>query len=270
MSEIKGFLVLPVTLPATKFCEETVHYIYIKKHQSNNELSDRSLFLINPPLDSSLSKFKSLFQKISPNSIIENFFNNDENLDYDINLSNLTSDLYEESSLKLPNKTCLITFLDKSGLNLAYNNIKKCKSIEWPKNEKISSIKMFDLYNANRLNTDEYSTFINQEINAFESRESNSINELKHMKDIVDKDGFTLVVGKSRKTKKGIFGKIDSLTKKSEIKEQSKMKVKEKKDFYRFQVRENKKNEMNELLKKFREDQEKIKILKEKKRFRPY
>ena len=49
-----------------------------------------------------------------------------------------------------------------------------------------------------------------------------------------------------------------------------KKKSKEKKDFYRFQIREQKKQEMNSLLKRFKEDQDKIKDLKEKKRFKPY
>ena len=48
------------------------------------------------------------------------------------------------------------------------------------------------------------------------------------------------------------------------------MKSKEKQDFYRFQLRQRKKEEMNELLNKFKLDQEKVRMMKEKKRFRPY
>ena len=44
---------------------------------------------------------------------------------------------------------------------------------------------------------------------------------------------------------------------------------KEKEDFYRFQLRERKKAEMNDLLRKFKQDQERIRTMKEKKRFRP-
>ena len=51
---------------------------------------------------------------------------------------------------------------------------------------------------------------------------------------------------------------------------QAKMKKKEKQDFYRFQLRERKKEEMNELLRKFKSDQEKVKTMRDKKRFRPY
>jgi ribosomal RNA-processing protein 7 len=305
VDEIKGFIVAPVQIPLNRYFQkqtkqqqqedEVIHYMYFKKHQSNNnkELSERSLFLLNPPLDSTLSKIRAFFQSVAPSCIIENFFLNDEGLDYEINLSHLTSDLYSEdneregqqATLRLPNSTGLVVFVDKSAANLAFNKLKKYAKVvngggkkkegddvyRWESNDEGSaSVRFLEKYKKDIVSIEEISETIDQALVDFEQREKASIEELKNMKNIVDEDGFTLVVGKNRKTKKGILGKIDNVTKYRTEDTQKKMKRKEKEDFYRFQVREKKKTEMNELLRKFKDDQEKIKVLKEKKRFRPY
>ena len=67
------------------------------------------------------------------------------------------------------------------------------------------------------------------------------------------------------KTKAGILGKQKLASTVGVVKAQSKMKSKEKQDFYRFQLRQRKKEEMNELLNKFKLDQEKVRMMKEKK-----
>ena len=88
--------------------------------------------------------------------------------------------------------------------------------------------------------------------------------------EIVDEDGFTLVVGSHTKTKAGMLGKQKLLQAKEQERSKKKLKRKEKDDFYRFQLREKKKAEMNDLLHKFKQDQERVKVMKERKRFRPY
>ena len=78
------------------------------------------------------------------------------------------------------------------------------------------------------------------------------------------------MVGPQRKTKAGILGKQKLAATVESEKAKSKMKSKEKQDFYRFQIRQRKKEEMNDLLNKFKMDQEKVRVMREKKRFRPY
>lgn len=105
----------------------------------------------------------------------------------------------------------------------------------------------------------------------FQNRERNAEEELKNMKNVVDEDGFTLVVGSAKKTKAEILG---SIKKKSDLEQDvefaKKSKSKEKEDFYRFQIRERKKQEMNSLLSKFKEDQERVRVMRQKRKFRPY
>ena len=111
---------------------------------------------------------------------------------------------------------------------------------------------------------------VSQALIDFDKAEQQSIEELQLQRNLVDEDGFTLVVGSHRKTKAGILGKQKLASTVGVVKAQSKMKSKEKQDFYRFQLRQRKKEEMNELLNKFKLDQEKVRMMKEKKRFRPY
>ncbi|KAH3673139.1 hypothetical protein WICMUC_003862 [Wickerhamomyces mucosus] len=282
--EIKGFQVIPVTLSASRYfkTEEPIkHYMYAKKHQSNTdkEIAERSIFLINPPINASLSTIRVFFKKISPESLIENFLLNIENLDYDINLTKLTSDLYDDeeinTGLRLPSGSSLVVFVDKSAANLALSKLKKYSRskdlYEWnSKSEEPASVRFIKKFKSEILPLEETSEFVSKELQEFENRELESKKNLQEMKTLVDEDGFTLVVGKNRKTKKGILGKISGATDFHKQDTDKKMKKKEKQDFYRFQLRERKKLEMNELLKKFKDDQERIKELKEKKRFRPY
>lgn len=109
----------------------------------------------------------------------------------------------------------------------------------------------------------------------FTKAEEREFSDARSMAGQVDADGFTLV-GSASKRKGGPLRPDPAATlsgggvnPEDQSSNKSK-KSKEKKDFYRFQIREQKKQEMNGLLKRFREDQEKIKELKEKKRFRPY
>lgn len=285
--EIKGFQVIPVTLRPSKFLktkEPVKHYMYIKKHQSNTdkELAEKSLFLVNPPLDSNLNSIRSFFKSVVPESLIENFFLNDEGLDYDINLSKLTSELYDNdnektSGLKLPNGCSLVVFVDKPAANLAFTKVKKYSKsakelVEWNDqgSEKQASIRFMKQFQQEILPVETTADLVSAALEDFDRRESESQKNLKELTNIVDEDGFTLVVGKNRKTKRGILGKIAGTTEYHTKETDKKMKKKEKADFYRFQIREKKKLEMNELLKKFKDDQERIKELKEKKRFRPY
>ncbi|KAF5095526.1 hypothetical protein D0Z00_003101 [Geotrichum galactomycetum] len=108
----------------------------------------------------------------------------------------------------------------------------------------------------------------------FAKAEARELQNVRSLAEQVDEDGFTLVVSSTRKSAADIRT-APKMTEDEAIQNDSttggkKKKSKEKKDFYRFQIREQKKQEMNSLLKRFREDQDKIKELKEKKRFKPY
>ncbi|EMG50870.1 hypothetical protein G210_0252, partial [Candida maltosa Xu316] len=278
VTEIKGFYVLPVKLPDTK----STHYIYFKKHEvKNSNTNNRSLFLFNLPIATDLSTIKKYFQKEAIGSTIELFLRSyltDYPEDIWINLTQLTSDLeitnpIDEQESKLPKNCGVVTFIDKSSFQLAFNSLKKLSSnstdTEWPIRQ-FNANYYLNKYQQQILDPAKLSEEVSQALIDFDKAEQKSMEELQQQKNLVDEDGFTLVVGSHRKTKAGILGKQKLAATVESEKAKSKMKSKEKQDFYRFQLRQRKKEEMNELLNKFKMDQEKVRLMREKKRFRPY
>jgi ribosomal RNA-processing protein 7 len=110
---------------------------------------------------------------------------------------------------------------------------------------------------------------VDEYMEAFAEAEEDKLREVHDAQTQVDDDGFTLVVGSKRKS---LGGMAALRTSQDPIAEQSakKKRKKEKSDFYRFQIREQKKQEMNSLLKRFQDDKKKVDELRQKRRFNPY
>ncbi|ODV78371.1 ribosomal RNA processing protein 7 [Suhomyces tanzawaensis NRRL Y-17324] len=285
--DIKGFTVLPIVIGGDKAPEAPTHYIYVKKHDSKGSTDNRSLFICNVPIETEISAVRKYFQETAIGATVEEFVPSlltDYPEDIWVNLTKLTSDLEvnpemahleESGASKLPKNCGIVTFVDKSACQLAYSALKKLASSEktsqWPAPLSTSaSVHYATKYRNQILDTAQLSLAVAQSLVDFEKAEQESYEALQQQTQLVDEDGFTLVVGSHRKTKAGVLGK-QQLTNSAELaKAQAKMKKKEKEDFYRFQLRQRKKEEMNDLLQKFKADQDKVRVMREKKRFRPY
>lgn len=298
VTEIKDFHVLEVELPNSK----SPHYIYFKKHSvkgSKDSDANRSIFIFNLPINTTTSTIKKYLLSVAIGATLETFTPSiltDYPEDIWIDFTKLTSDLeiqknddgdiklhlYIDQSLsqggsvKLPKNCGIITFIDKPSLQLAFSSLKKLssngESSKWPIDAQTFGGSAF--FHANLrsqvLDNEWLSEFVSQSLVNFDEAEQKSIQDLQNQAQLVDDDGFTLVVGSHRKTKAAILGK-QKLAATVEVKKaENKLKKKEKEDFYRFQLRQKKKDEMNDLLRKFKIDQEKVRLMKEKKRFRPY
>ncbi|ABN64313.2 Ribosomal RNA processing protein 7 [Scheffersomyces stipitis CBS 6054] len=287
-TEIKGYNVLPVSLPKA----QTTHYIYFKKHETRStdnqkNSSGRSIFLCNLPIGTTTSTLKKFFQEVAIGATIETFVAsllNDCPEDVWINLTKLTSDLEfnpdlqsarntNDEAARLPKNCGVVTFVDKSAFQLAYTAIRKLSAARtvssWPFSTYDSKY-FLNHYKSQILDAEALSDAVSQALVDFDRAEQESRDNLQQQTQLVDEDGFTLVVGSHRKTKAGIMGKQKLAATVELDKANTKLKKKEKEDFYRFQLRQRKKDEMNELLQKFKLDQEKVRLMREKKRFRPY
>lgn len=286
VSEIKGFHVLKVRLP-----ESTgTHYVYFRKHEvklgqapSSLNLLGRLMFLFNVPIETTLATMKKYFQQVAIGATVENYIPSlltDSEEDVYVDLTKLTSDLeylsdalVKEVALKLPKLCGIVTFIDKAALQLAFGALKKLaadgKSTNWPVHT-LGSVFLRNKYKNQIYDTHTLSESVSTALADFNRAEQESKEELRRQTELVDEDGFTLVVGSHRKTKAGILGKQKYAQTEGSERALKKLKKKEKEDFYRFQLREKKKAEMNDLLRKFKHDQERVQMMKEKKRFRPY
>lgn len=281
VTEIKGFGVLPVSLPKSS----SPHYIFFKKHESKagSNTSNRALFMVNLPIETSFSTLKKYFQKTALGATIESFIPSlltDFPEDTYVDLTKLTSDLElsqpneaVEIGSKLPKNCGIVNFIDKSAFQLALSSLKGLAS-----DATVSNWPMVDLgpgfllksIQQHTLDPETLTKDVAQALATFNTAEKESAEKLQQQAQLVDEDGFTLVVGTHRKTKAGIMGKQKLAATVELEKAKNKMKKKEKDDFYRYQLRQRKKEEMNELLHKFKLDQERVRQMKEKKRFRPY
>lgn len=104
-------------------------------------------------------------------------------------------------------------------------------------------------------------------MSAFNAAEENANAERKRQRNVVDEDGFITV---SRGGRVGPSRMEDAERKRAEQEEKEKKRVGEMGDFYRFQMREQRKKEAGELVREFEADKEKIRRLREGRgRFRP-
>ncbi|QLL31201.1 hypothetical protein HG536_0B00620 [Torulaspora globosa] len=281
-----GFLVVPFMLPESKLLKDDMagyHYMFVRKHQTKLNKEQNSLFIVNLPLLTNLESMRSAFKKICSQantvSHIEDLLYNDEFGLQEVDLSALTSDLMKtEDSSEVrytPRNTALLKFVDEASVENCWNALRKyCSSkraqiIEWQYQS--PSIETFlNFYKP--IDIEHLKEDIYTHMKLFEQREQEAQEAVQSS--IVDEDGFTLVVGKNTKSLNSIKKKIlkkNPLSKhETKIRTPTAVDKKAKKDFYRFQIRERKKQEINELLRKFKDDQEKIKIMKAKKKFNPY
>lgn len=281
-----GFLVVPFKLPQSAVLKSShtgFHYTFVKKHQSKLETEQNSLFIVNIPLLTHLDNVKNVFNKICSQSDtvshIEDLMYNDEFGLQEVDLSALTSDLMSPEKASevryTPRNTALLKFLDKASLDNCWDALRKYTAesrdslIEWEYQSPTVAtfINFYKPIDVEHLKEDIYT-----HMKIFQQREQESKEAAQSS--IVDEDGFTLVVGHNTKSLNSIRKKI--LNKNPLSKHENKqappsaVDKKVKKDFYRFQIRERKKQEINQLLTKFKEDQEQIKVMKAKRKFNPY
>ncbi|KAL2919201.1 hypothetical protein HK105_201476 [Polyrhizophydium stewartii] len=119
--------------------------------------------------------------------------------------------------------------------------------------------------------TSSLQTQVDHAMALFEDAEERARRELESRHNVPDEDGFVLVTrgaGRRNMHSDG-HGASVGVARADEAKS---LKPKEKGlvDFYRFQKRENKRNQLADLRRKFEEDKAKIATLKTKRRFRPY
>lgn len=288
--------------------DDIFHYIFMKKHQSTQK-EENTVFLYNLPL---LTTFETV--SLNLNKIVNQFKGqvifdkNSENFKTDefkleaIDINSLSSDYILNSDNETvspkqalggseykgesrPFNTTYLTLLDNDSLKSLFSclnkYIKKNEIVEWeyPESVTMPSLKQFQSF-MKPLPVQYLKELVMQTMEDFNEREVIANDELLTSANLVDDDGFTLVVGKNTKTKSGLSRNTDKLHNplmkyNKTIKKQRAGAVKKNKwdgqlDFYRFQQREKKKVEIGELLSKFKKDQAKIIQWKETGKFNPY
>ncbi|KAF9186929.1 Ribosomal RNA-processing protein 7 [Haplosporangium sp. Z 767] len=326
LDQIANFFILPLHMPAittspssphtSPIYKNVLHYLYFKKHESPKEDAktpkDRTLFMINIPVDATESHFRELFKPYG--RVVSVHFTNRVR---DTNMTKEEREQQEElerleheaamQEAEMINKAkgkkgskkqqqvpemdehrrtlfatgsqAYIVFLEEQELTKALAMKRKKRS--WintgddataADQAKLSSLGVSKWINEYHTKRPQHSTLqskVDEYMEKFERSEYEAQQAALARLNVMDDDGFTLV------TRAGAKGaNTDGVIKITAIKAEDvkniKPKKKELQDFYRFQMREAKRDKLVDLRRKFEEDKLRIEALKVNRRFKPY
>ncbi|KAI9018630.1 ribosomal RNA-processing protein 7-domain-containing protein [Phycomyces nitens] len=290
-----GFTILPVLV-----AENCRHYMYMKKHESRTATEllpkDRSLFVLNLPVDTTDDHLRQIF---SDAGIIKRIIYHDgvaADAAYDSDCSDeeefgaeqapvekktskkskkRKNEEKEEAPMELrrvlhTGSSAHIVFAHSKMLETAFNT---ARDRVWTAGEKANVQSLgFERYMLRFAVSRPDPAMLQRKVDSFMMKfKANEYEKerlaLERMNQM-DDDGF-VVVTRNKKVKTS-DGNTSVSTFKGESFDASKVKKKELENFYRFQLREKKQNELVELRKKFEEDKEKIALLKQSRKFKPF
>lgn len=298
LEDFQGFKVLPVVVDAAK---NVRHYFYMRKHESkalvDEDIKDRTLFLLNLPVDTTDHHINKLFkghtiEKITYNNagstVGEDYWRiaaaNEEKKEVVVTKptkkSKKVEPKEEEKKLRELRKlyssgsSAHIVFASEEDLAEVLNMRRVEK--KWAKDDESAQPLGFEryvlAYDLSRPDAAELQEEVDTFMMKFKADEYQKEREKLERMNQMDDDGFTVVVRhKKTKATDGTIhvGSITAEAAEAQ-KEVAAKKKKELVNFYRFQMREKKQNELVDLRRRFEEDKAKIAQLKQTRKFKPY
>jgi len=286
-----GFTILPLEIPCKSVPSKSVtHQIFLKQHESTSESPllppSRTLFIMNIPVDTTVSHIRHLFRHCGKIERIQfkctrtNIGLTQElTFDEEIDESQFGS---ERSLLELGTVTYVV-FKTEAGLERALtlkqkkriwsdemvNNPKEKQNKVTGDLQKMGISRYLSLIRKRQPDHQNHQMAVDKFMAEYEAAEKASSLEQASKHNQMDEDGFILVTRKGRRNT-NTDGDITVTAIKSGEAKKLKPKKKELSDFYRFQMREAKRNKFVELRRKFEEDKKKIEELRAARRFKPY
>ncbi|KAH0334777.1 hypothetical protein KCU81_g9315, partial [Aureobasidium melanogenum] len=291
-ASVNDYTVLPLSIPPTdSFPQATKHYLYLRPNAPKvaTENTPRELFVVNLPIDATETHLRSLFATHGAGARVERV-----EFEGTRTGKKLTAPVTSKSGKKrkrggdgeskmveLPElwdrrvgrsgNTCVVVFVDASAAEMALKEVKKVvkagKEVVWgAETEKVPALGAARYLSHHALrfpSTAALQASVDAYMTAFAEQEATRARLLARQRAEPDEDGFITV------TRGGRMGPARQ-EEAQEKAEKQKEKQKGKEDFYRFQMREKRKEKANELLKGFEEDRKKVEAMKMKRnKFRP-
>ncbi|CAG0888442.1 unnamed protein product [Darwinula stevensoni] len=246
------------------------HIFYVKEHRvrdSNEEKPvGRTLFLLNVPMFCQEVSHKYLRALFEDSGEISNVYLQEKPSSGPA--PNQESGCFQQPPL--PGfKVAYVVFKVRKGLLKALNKkYKKPKCIA-PKNDIIplGVQKWCKQYNERLCGEEELEKEVNTFMEAFEKREAERIKQEREAASKPDEEGWITVSHRGRKP--GAV-RSEAFVKKIHEKEKVKRTRKELLNFYTFQIRESKMNEVARLKEKFEEDKKRIETMRKARKFKPF
>ncbi|KIW86689.1 uncharacterized protein Z519_12675 [Cladophialophora bantiana CBS 173.52] len=283
--EVGGYIALPLQLQATgSFPREATHYLYLKPHEPKipDEDTPRSLFLVNIPVCATEQSLKHLFTtQLEGGRIQEIYFSENAPGKQPVptekssrKRKRMTTEEIEAGldMYSLPNifgceiqdsgATAIVVFVDKVSMELTLKASRRAAksgaSIPWEDVAGLGSNEMLHLgltrYEHHKSlqypSRKELLRSVNAYMTAYSKLEESRSRDNARKRAIPDEDGFITLTRGSRGS-----ARIEEA---KESAEKQKEKAKTLEDFYRFQTRERRKQEQDQIVKRFEEDKRKV------------
>ena len=276
--EVAGFVALPLCLPKTAaFSSPAKHYLYIKPHDMSEADAARSLFISNLPMTTTEAHIQHLFgQQLAAGRVDRVVFDDGPTrtpsqmertgkkrkrmtaaeIDIELEAHKLPQTL--ERPLGSSGAHAVVVFLDRSSadasLKAARHAAKAGTEIVWGEGIAVPPLGLQRYRDDQKLRYPARKDLL-QSVDSYMSaygrmEEARSRAEAKR-REVPDEDGFVTV---TRGARGGVIRSEDS----KGLLEKQNAKSKGVEDFYRFQMRERRKEEQGEFLRKFEQDRRRV------------
>lgn len=301
MSKIGDYSVLLLTIPPSPaYPKPANHTIYLRPHAPKipTESDSRSLFLVNVPIDSTEAHIRAVFTSLVGAGRVEDVTFEHERKPVEVSkeialvsangnkkrkrgveeVEAVDDGLPQtwDRELRRSGSTAVVVLVDGKSVEGALKAVRKAhKSGKWPtwgagtenKVEKLGS-ERYAIHHALRYpDQAALQGSVDAFMEGFNRREEGRQRDEKRARGVPDEDGFVMV-GRGGRT--GPARREEAEEKKREMDEREKEKREGRGDFYRFQMREKRKEEAGMLVKRFEEDRKRVEGMRAKRgTFRP-
>ncbi|KAI1812543.1 ribosomal RNA-processing protein 7-domain-containing protein [Poronia punctata] len=301
------FSTLPITIPPLpSYPIQATHYIYMRRNAPKIATPDdaRSLYLANVPTDSTEAHFRALFSSLVGAGRFESVTLEQERRTTKVSHEPAQAERLakhhkkrkreeeevqnkkEEIAAELPEtwtrelqrsgSSAIALLADEKSVGLVLKAVKKLQKTKkypvWGEgvDSSVPQLGSQWLKAHNKLSypgNDAVQAMVDAYFTVFNRKEEEAHQLAKRLRNEPDEDGFVMVTrgGRSAPARRD-----EAEEAKQKMLEKQQKKKDETQDFYRFQLRERRKAEHMELLKKFDEDKKKVQAMREKRgHFRP-
>ncbi len=304
--EVHDFAALPIRFPAlTSYSVETTHYLYIRANAPRipTENTPRELFLVNVPVDATETHLRSLFAEQLGGARVEDVGFEDTRVGKGIKAPVVQSSgkrgkkrkrgvekptedgeeggdevgLLPEIRDRLLHRsggTAIVRFVDRASAEMALRATRKAvktgQKINWGAGveKTLSPLGSTRYATQHKLRYPDPAVLqasIDAIMTAFSAQEAERAQQLAKQRSVPDEEGFITV---TRGGRNGPAREVETKAREEELKKREKDRVKD--DFYRFQVREKKKERSQDLVKGFEQDRKRVEEMRKRRgRIRP-
>ena len=303
----EGFSLLPIAIPPLpSYPVEATHHIYLRRNAPKIATADdsRSLFLANVPSDSTEAHFRALFASLIGAGRFESIVFEDEKNNVTSALEPAQAarlaahqkkrkreddelqDLKEEAAARLTDiwsrklhrsgSSAVALLADEKSVDSVLKAVRKLKkSSKYPVwgegvKDKAPPLGSQWLGAHNKLTypgNDVVQAAVDAYFTIFNRKEEEAVQLAKRLRNEPDEDGFVTV---TRGGRAAPARRDEAEEARRKMLEKQKKKTDDTQNFYRFQLREKRKAEQADLLKRFAEDRKKVNAMKQKRgKFRP-